>query len=453
MLDTLIINGEYPDYNNNLIKKANIGINKGKISYIGNQQLEAKKTIDANHRIVSPGFIDIHMHEENFEADGERYIIAEKMLKMGVTTACGGNCGLQNQELSRFKKTLQLLGGAPLNYVMLVGYNQMRYRLNLGHDEKVSKKQSMELLELVKKELEEGAFGISFGIEYDPGMTFDEMVEVVSLLKDERQIAAAHFRESGDAGIAAIQEMADICDKMVGKFQVSHLSSCCAMGQMKEALELINSIIEKNPRFNYDTYPYNAFSTLIGSAVFEEESLNAWCKDIGEIMLTQEPYKNVFCTKEILEKARLEYPNMMAVGFIMDEDEITAAIRNKYGMIASDGILNNGNGHPRAAGTFPRLLGKYVREDKALELIDALRKITKEPAIRLSLNNKGSIEIGNDADITIFDQETILDGATYDDINISPKGIDYVIIAGEIAIDHNIIKNDRLGSYIDFKDI
>lgn len=152
--------------------------------------------------------------------------------------------------------------------------------------------------------------------------------------------------------------MAALCEASGVKFQISHLSSCSATGQMAESLELLDKLIEKNPLLDFDTYPYDAFSTLIGSAVFEKESLDQWCEDIGTIMLTKEPYKNVFCTDEILKEAREAYPEMMAVGFIMNEEEIAAAIADSHGMIGSDGTLFNGDGHPRAAGTFPESAGE-----------------------------------------------------------------------------------------------
>lgn len=452
MIDTLIINGRYPDFDRGEFVRANIGISEGKIVQIGGERPQASKTIDAPGCIVSPGFIDIHMHEENFAEDGERFTIAELMLKMGVTTACGGNCGMQNQRLSRLKQVIRRLGGCPINYVMLAGYNQMRYELGLGHDDSLSAEQRAIMRKLLTEELEEGAFGISFGIEYDPAITYEDMLDALKLLDDDRYLAAAHYRECGIGAVDSVKELIALSEAAGVKFQISHLVSCSAYGQMAASLELIDRSIEKGSLVNYDTYPYNAFSTHIGSEVFEKKSMDQWCEDIGTIMLTQEPYKNQFCTEELLVKARAEYPQMLAVGFIMNEEEITAAINHPYGMVASDAILSCGNGHPRAAGTFPRVLGKYVREEKALSLIDALRKMTLEPAKRLELPSKGKVALGADADLTIFDPETILDGATYDDLYIQPEGIDYVLIAGETAMDHKQVVSDRLGRFLNFHD-
>ena len=130
MLDKIIVNGLYPDFNEKKMKNANIGIKDGKIAFIGSEQPEAAEIIDAKGKGVSPGFIDIHMHEENFRKEGKKFVIARMMMEMGVTTAVGGNCGVMYQPLSEFKQTIEELGGSPVNYVMLAGYNQ--YRTAMG---------------------------------------------------------------------------------------------------------------------------------------------------------------------------------------------------------------------------------------------------------------------------------------------------------------------------------
>lgn len=451
MLDLLLKNGVYPDFDASEMKQGNVGIKGGKIAYIGEDEPEAVKVIDVCGSVVSPGFIDIHMHEENFVGEGEEYVIAQMMLEMGVTTACGGNCGIQKQPLKTFKEVIQKLGGAPINYLMQTGYNQKRYALGIGTYETATQEQRDQIREWLKEELDEGACGISFGIEYDPGITTEEVLYAINVTDNPNLIMSAHYRDECKGNTNPVDEMVEIADSIPMKFQISHLSSCAATGGMADALKVINEAMERNPRLDYDTYPYHAFSTYIGSAVFEDGCLEDWKKDYHDIQLTDEPFKDVRCTKEIFEQARAEYPNMLAVAFVMNEDEIAAAIANKNGMVASDAILNNGNGHPRAAGTFPRVLGKYVREDKVLPLIDGIRKITLEPAKRLNLDAKGIIKVGADADITVFNPDTIIDGATFSDLHIQPEGIDYVFVGGELALDHKVTVNARLGKFISYK--
>ncbi len=450
MLHLLITNGVYPDFEKKEMVKANIGIENGKITYIGAETPEAETVIHAEGKVVSPGFIDIHMHEEDFVHEGKQFIIANMMLEMGVTTAVGGNCGVQKQPLSVFKSVLDELGGSPVNYMILAGYNHFRTEMGIGRYEHPSQEQMDELREIMKRELAEGAYGISFGIEYDPGITYDEMLWAVRASDDPHLLVSAHYRdETKKDDLFPVEEMIRFSQDIPQKFQISHLSSCSATGSMKEALDCINAAMEKDPTLNYDTYPYNAFSTEIGSAVFEDGCLEGWGKDYKDILLTDDPYKNVYCDEEIFRKARAEYPNMLAVAFVMNEDEIRAAIVNPNGMVASDAILNNGSGHPRAAGTFPRVLGKYVREEKALPLLDALRKMTLEPAKRLELDHKGRIQLGCDADITIFDPDTIIDKADFTQL-CKPEGINYVLIGGKIALKDGERVNARLGRFISY---
>ena len=452
MLDILIVNGIYPDYAGNAMKKANIGLEGGKITYIGDERPEAAQIIDASDRVVSPGFIDIHMHEENF-SEGKHYCIANMMLKQGVTLAVGGNCGVMNQTVREFRDTIDELGGAPINYMMYTGYNNYWVKLGLGHFDKSTPEQRKAIHEKMKEDLAAGAMGISFGIEYDPGMTTEEIIEAANMVDDDKLLIAAHIREDCWRDISAVTEMIEIQKKTNKRVQISHVSSACALGLMKECLDAINEHIAKDPRLNYDTYPYNAFSTTMGSTVFDDGCLDRWKKDYSDLLLTAEPYFNQFATKEIFDDCRANYPEMLVVAFVMNEDEIAAAISNPNGMVASDGIINYGKGHPRAAGTFPRVLGKYVREDKVVDLITGLRKITLEPAKRLDMEHrKGDIHVGADADITIFDPETIMDGPTFQDIDVPNKGIDYVIVNGKVALKDNEFVDDRAGRFIPYSE-
>ena len=452
MLDILIKNGSYPVYEKNVLLKGNIGIKGGKIAYIGDEEPESAKIIDATDRVVAPGFIDIHMHEENFQ-EGKHYCIANMMLRQGVTLAVGGNCGVLYQTVKEFRDTIDELGGAPINYMMLSGYNSYWVKLGLGHFDKSTEEQRKIIHEKMREDLKAGACGISFGIEYDPGMTTEEIIEAAGISDDEHLLVAAHYRADGERSIEAIEEMIDIQSHINKRFQISHLSSCSAMGTMKKSLEIINDYMAKDPRLNYDTYPYNAFSTHIGSTVFDPGCLEAWHKDYKDLLLQGEPYKNQPATKESFEDARKNYPDMLVVAIVMNEDEIADAISNPNGMVASDGIIANGNGHPRAAGTFPRVLGKYVREEKVTDLVTALRKMTLEPAKRLDMEHrKGDIHVGADADITIFDPETIMDGPTFGDLTVPNKGIDYVIVNGKVAVKDNEVLNDRAGKFIPYSE-
>jgi len=449
MYDILIKGGKYPDFEAGTFIEGNVAISNGKIVAVGSVDGEAKRVIDATGRVVSPGFIDIHMHEEQFLEDGEKYIISELMLLMGVTTALGGNCGVNRQDVKVFRDVIQRLGGAPVNYMVLAGYNSERNKIGVGRHEPATEEQIDQLIAKLRSEVEGGAYGISFGVEYDPGMPYEEVMRVLKGMPQEDLFVSMHYRDDSTGAIPSIKEMISFAKESGKRFQISHLSSCSCMGQMEEAMPMINAAVAENPRLDYDTYPYNAFSTEIGTAVFEDGCFEQWGKGPENLFMTCGKYKNQFCTEETFKEIRRDDPSVRIVAFVMNEEEIAEAISNpSCGMIGSDGGVNRNSGHPRASGTFPRVLGKYVREDKVISLIDALRKMTLTPANRLELDKKGRIAVDCDADITIFDPETIKEGSTFENIFIKPVGIDAVIVGGQMAVDHNEIVNARAGKFI-----
>lgn len=449
MYDLIIQGGSYPDFRRKQMLQGDIAVKNGRIAAIGAIREPAKQVIQAEGRVVSPGFLDIHMHEEDFSKEGECFQIAERMLKMGVTTCVGGNCGTQHQSVAQFRTVLDRLGGAPVNYLLQAGYNTARQALGLTHYETASPEQIETLIAQMQQELDSGAIGISFGLEYDPGISTEEVLQVVQALHHPDLFVSMHYREDSVGAEASIREMIAIAEAIApNRFQISHLSSCSAMGQMAPSLALINEAMARLPGLDYDTYPYSAFSTGIGTAVFDDGCFEHWGKDYSSILLTDGPHKGEFCTKELFEQVRREDPEQYVVAMVMNEDEIAAALTNPTGMVASDGIISNGHGHPRAAGTFPRVLGKYVREEGKLSLLEALRKMTLAPADRLRLFHKGRIEVGCDADLTVFDPTTIQDGATFTDLDVPVTGIDLVVVNGHIALERGSMICGRAGRFL-----
>ena len=165
MYDILIKNGTYPDFEGKRFVRGDVAIIDGKIAALGQIDGEAKKVIDASRRVVSPGFIDIHMHEEQFLEEGKEYVIAPLMLLMGVTTCVGGNCGVSRQQLQVFKQIVEELGGAPVHYLMLSGYNAARRAMGIGRYDAASPEQIERLAAQVGDAIDAGAYGVSVGTE------------------------------------------------------------------------------------------------------------------------------------------------------------------------------------------------------------------------------------------------------------------------------------------------
>ena len=449
MLDIKIVNGKILDVVNKTIIEGDVGIKDGKITDIGSLPYQAKEVIDAAGKYISPGFIDIHMHEEDFSLTKKKeYDIADTMLNMGVTTCAVGNCGNNRQSIQELCGFIQEHGN-PVNYMSFIGHNYLRNEAgNTDIYKESSKEQLARMQALVSSAIDFGAIGLSYGLEYCPGISTNEAIEVAKEIHGRKDLLlAAHYRKDSIFALESIKEMAVIGRETDIPFQISHLSSCSAFGNMTEALKLIGELINSGTDLSVDAYPYAAFSTFIGSAVFDEGCFELWNKSYDSIMLTEEPFKGMFCDKELFEKARREYPKMLAVAYVMNEEEIIEALNHPLVMIASDGIYRNHSGHPRGAGTFPRVIGHYVRDKKALDFFDAIYKMTYMPAKRLNLKRKGMLAEGLDADIVMFDYNTIIDKATFENPQLRPEGIENVIINGKGAVKGGITLNHTLGKF------
>ena len=449
MLDIKIVNGKIIDVENKTAREGDLGIKDGIISDIGSVPAQAKVVIDAEGKYVSPGFIDIHMHEEDFSlTKKQEYDISDTMLNMGVTTCVAGNCGNNRQSILELYDFVNEKGN-PVNYLTYIGHNFLRVEAgNTDIYKRSSKEQIEKMQRWVKEAVDFGAIGVSYGLEYCPGIDTEEAVAITKEIQGRDDLLlAAHYRKDAIHALDSINEMAYIGREAKIPFQISHLSSCSAFGNMKEALDLIQDIRDKGTDIMVDAYPYDAFSTYIGSAVFDEGCFETWGKSYDAIMLTEDPYKGVYCDKELFEKVRKEYPKMLVVAYVMNEEEIIEALNHPLVMVASDGIYRNHSGHPRGAGTFPRVIGRFVRDMKVMEFFDAISKMTYMPAQRLKLNRKGLLKEGYDADITIFDYNTIIDKATFQEPQLRPEGIDYVILGGKLAIEKGKTVNNTLGKF------
>ncbi len=446
----LVINGGYLiDPYNKISSKLNIAIEDGKVAEISNELLKGDKIIDGEGLIVSPGFIDCHMHEDFYDEGEDQFNISifQCMLKMGVTTAIGGNCGTGPDNIPKYLDAVHRLG-IPINLGMLVPHGVLRKLENI--DDKYGEATSEQIINMKKralKYLKMGCLGISFGIRYIPGLKEEELLNVSSACKKSDKVVAAHIRDDAYNVIAAAKEFIDIGLKLDIPIQISHIGSMGAYGQMEELLALIDYYKSNGLNVSSDCYPYNAFSTGIGETTYDEGFLERYNTTYESIEIAEGKYKGQRCNEEMFKELRDKYPNTITVGHVMNEEEVDKAIAHPNVAIASDGFMHNFQGHPRAAGTFPRVISEYVRKKNILTLYQAIEKMTVLPA-RIFGINKGNLSIGSDGDIVIFDFDNIRDRATFNNPALSPEGIKYVIINGKIAVENDEIKENNLGKLI-----
>ena len=390
------------------------------------------------------------MHEDMYHKE-EDYLdewIAKSMLNMGVTTCIGGNCGINLTEPLTYLDAVDRLK-LPVNIGLMAGHTNIRECVveNSNKYNPIQTDDIKKIMYTAREYLEGGCFGISYGIRYVPGITELELIEVSKACKPENKIINAHVRDDAKNIIWATKEFIKVGMKLDIPIQNSHIGSMGGYGQMKELLRLLDSVKSSGLDITSDCYPYYAFSTRIGETTYDDGFLERYNIDYDSIEISEGKYKGQRCTKNIFDELRKNSPDTITVGHVMNEKDIDMAILHPNVMIASDGFLHKEQGHPRAAGTFPRLIDKYVKTGK-LSLYDAINKMTTMQAKKLGLSNKGNLSKGSDADITIFSYDEIKDNATFDNPIKKPDGIKYVLIKGSVALKDGEIVNGKLGTSV-----
>lgn len=442
----LIKNGHVVDPKQDIDKVANVYIENGRISAVTMEEPETDLIIDAEGRIVCPGFIDIHMHEDDYDAETDTIAdgMGESALHMGVTLDVGGNCGSNVCDPDRYLDIIDR-DGAPVNLALLAGHTYLRNRNGRRSKyDPVSREDLEEMTETCRRFLDSGCLGISFGVKYVPGTTWDEIASLCSLCRKDGKLAASHVRADVDGVFDAAAELARMGKECGVRVQFSHIGSMGGYGQMKKLLADIEDFRRSGVDMLCDCYPYNAFSTGIGETTYDDGFLESYQSDYDSILIVSGRYAGQRCTEEIFRELRKTAPETATVGYFMREDDVERALLSPLVMIGSDGTRTEGKGHPRASGTFARFISEYIRTGK-ISLTEGIRKMTTMAAERLNLPRKGNLLPGSDADIVIFDLNRVKDRATYENGQIPSEGFDWVLIGGEVALHNDTVVNNRLG--------
>lgn len=451
-MKTLIRGGRVIDPANRVDAMLNVLVEDGRIAWVGEGERKADRVIDASGRIVAPGFIDIHMHEDPVGADGKiEYSIFENMLRMGVTTAVGGNCGINEYDPVEYLNVVDR-DGAPVNVAMLAGHEY--FRRQAGATDKyapATEAEKVAMVEGIHGALKGGCMGVSFGLRYVPGTDQDEFYRAAACCQSGKRLITAHVRDDADYIFESIDEVARAGIEFEIPVQISHLGSMGGFGQMKEVLRRIDAYKLNGLDISMDCYPYCAFSTEVGATTYDDGWLERYHCDYNALEFSEGKYKGQRANAETFAEMRRDCPEYLTVCYVMKPEDIDCAYRHPGVMVASDGILDHGQGHPRAAGTFPRFFAEYVRTG-VVSLYTAIEKMTAMPAERLGLKQKGRLSVGADADVVIFDPERIADCATFAEPMLPPVGIDCVLIGGKVAAKDCRVVDDRCGRTVRAED-
>lgn len=431
VFDLVINNGTVVEPSQGIVTVANVGIQDGKIVTVTRAPLKGKKVIEAGLQVVCPGFVDIHCHVDNYLYGGRCYAL------QGVTTAVGGNCGISPIPPNEFFKKM-VEQGFPIHQGQLIGHSfSMREEVGATDNyQPASKQQIARMVELAEQRLSQGGLGISFGLEYAPGSSYQEIAALCRVAARYGKLVAVHTRTDSWQGLAAIQEVIRFARDTGAAVQISHLAYQASMGMMTEALCLIEEALKEGLDITVDSGLYSAFATFIGSAVFDPGCLEKWGCDYGDIYVPAGSYANKRCDEDLFHRLRREEPDTVVVTFAGRESEVIEAFTRPFVMVSSDGCIGSpepGTGHPQDSGTYPKFFRLLVRETGTLTLLDAVNRCTFLPAQRLGLKQKGTLMPGADADVVIFDLNRIKDNSDYPGLgqpDAPPEGISYVLVNG-----------------------
>ena len=500
--DVLILNGTVYDGSLDDPAMMDVGIRNDEIVAVGSlTNKTASKVIDATGLAVAPGFIDLHAHlEPIFEIPD-----CESHIRQGVTTSLGGPDGRGPVPFGAYIDSLASVG-VGMNVGFLVGHNTVRQRV-MNLDNRAPTAEELDQMKiLVSQAMDEGAFGISTGLKYLPG-NFSKVDEIIALSKEaaiKGGIYTSHLRDEGLEVIASVKEAIAISEEADIPVVLTHhkVIGKPMWGKSNETLALVDAARKRGLDIRIDQYPYNAsytgISVLIpswaragGSDAFKNRLKNPTLRDSikqgivfnilndrGGDDLDRVQFAKVkwmpelegktlkyWCTLKGLEPTTENGAELVieaqlnggasCIFHAMDETDVVTIMKHPQTMIASDGRLvklGDGHPHPRWYGTFPRVLGKYVREDKVLSLKEALHKMTLLPAKAMGLKDRGQIVEGTKADITIFNPKTILDQATFEDPHRYSVGIEYVLINGKLAVEQGWFNPIKAGKVLKKKE-
>lgn len=448
MFDTVINNGLVIDPANRIQAEFHLGINRGLVACLSPVPLSGDRVIDAAGLVVAPGFVDMHIHEDILdEASGKFAVkIFDCMLRMGVTTVIGGNCGIGPQNPVAYLDAADR-SGLPVNIGLCAAHSEIRKPYAADHYRPAPGDSLEKMAADLDAQLAAGCVGVSFGLRYVPGTTSQELQTLASVAARHKKIVSAHARDDAGYIAGAVNELIGTAAAQKVRMQISHIGSMAAFGQMEDVLTLVDNACAAGLDVGLDCYPYNAFCTHIGSATYDPGFLERYGIGYDSIEITGGKYRGQRCSEAIFSEVRAANPEVLAVAHVMRDHEVDMALAHPGVAMASDGILVNGYGHPRAAGSFPRFIHQYVKTKKLLTLHEAIAKTTVLPAGRIGIS-KGSLAIGSDADIVIFDYNRLRDNADFAQPLTPPSGIEWVLLRGEIAVQKGEIVNRHLGKAV-----
>jgi len=458
---TVILNARVADGTGKPLRKASVRIVGDHIVRIGNFKPEHKdRVIDAKGLVLAPGFIDIHNHStDGLQTDP----LAETQIAQGITSLVVGADGDSPWSILPWLDALRK-NSAAVNVAVMAGHATIREQV-MGKDFKryATAEEMSQMAKLTDQAMREGAIGLSSGLEYEVGSysNTDELVLMSTAAARNCGFYMTHIRDEGNRSFEALHEEIAIGERAHIPIEHSHIkvSTVAVWGKAPEYIRIIESARKRGVDFLADCYPYDAWHSNIKVIMPDKQyenpqSVEKALADTGgpdTVTITdfkphpeyaghtiaelaaQRGISPVQMYIQIIREGDAANTEAGVIGKSMIESDIKAFYQQPWVMVASDGGI--GAHHPRGAGTFPRVLGLYVREKHWLTVPEAIRKMTSLPAQRLGWKDRGVIREGAFADLVLFDPETVIDRSTFAKPFELPAGIEKVFVNGELVWD------------------
>ena len=496
MYDLILKNANVIDGTGSAPFQSDVAIKDGKLAKITTGLNEATKVIDVKGLTVTPGWIDSHSHSDrNFITFPDQREKVQQGITFSITGQCGGSLAPLKSEDGTIETVSQLF--EKLNTIpqgsgaaMLIGHNSLRKAVMGCEKRDPSPDELEQMKELLEDGLRHGAIGMSLGLYYVPGIyaKIDEVIALGKIVKKYNGIIASHIRNENDELLEATEEFLEIIKKTGCRAVFSHHKAMdkCNWGKVKITLDMIDRANADGADIYVDVYPYIASATsmtsrflparfhppmtanvldLLNDPEICEKAKNwgreKWGNDLSWVMMIacggHLEYRGLTINQIAEMKGQTDrfdtVFDIMREGngltnictFMMCEEDVEYVMKHPRAMLCTDSGVKTSNAHthPRLVGSFPRILGKYVRERKVTSLPEMIRKMTSLPASVYGLKSKGVLSEGMDADICVFDADRITDRADFVNSSLENDGIEYVIIDGKIILEKGKYNGER----------
>lgn len=471
--DTLIVNARVIDGTGDPVQDTDVAVHDGRIVALGElRDWTAEHTVDAAGKVLSPGFIDVHTHDD---ISVVRTPGLWPKLSQGVTTVIVGNCGISAAPVrlrgdppdpmnllgrredfryptfAAYRDAVELASPA-VNVAALVGHTALRSNHMSELDRAATGDEIASMRAELIASLENGAIGLSTGLAYPNAFAApaEEVMALAEPLHAARALYATHMRNEGGEVGPAIDESLRIGAHARVPIAISHLK--CAgrdnWGRSAEVLAALDTA-RKTHDVGWDCYPYSASSTTLALAqvTADIEIIITWSDPHPEVAGRSLARIAAEWSTSLVDAARQLQP-AGAIYHSMSEEDVTRILRHRATIIGSDGLPNDPRPHPRLWGAFPRVLGRYCRDEKLFPLTEAVHKMTGLSARRFGLAERGEVREGYWADLVLFDAATIRDVATYADPIRAAEGISAVWVNGVLSSRDQVPTRDRAGRFV-----